>query len=215
MRRHFALLVGIAVLVLPGNFSQAHKDKDKDKDKDKEQPTPNYYPLDMDNTWTFKITVNGNSQTMVSRITKVEAGGATLEASLNGVKAATELLRQSKEGVVRIRNMDQDINPPLTLLKYPIKKDDKWEGDLTVGAEKGKYSCETKEEKVTVAAGEYMALRVKIKLESMGNTVNTTYWFAPDVGIVKQTVDAGPLNMVMELQKFEKGKAKDGKEEKK
>jgi hypothetical protein len=40
----------------------------------------------------------------------------------------------------------------------------------------------------------------------MGKEVDTTYWFAPNVGIVKQIAMIGELNLTMELEKFEAAK---------
>jgi len=45
-----------------------------------------------------------------------------------------------------------------------------------------------------------------MRLESKGQNVTATYWFVKDVGIVKQTVDAPGLSILMELEKFEPAK---------
>ena len=50
------------------------------------------------------------------------------------------------------------------------------------------------------------ALRVVIKLESKGMTMETAYWFVKDVGYVKQTVTAPGLAVTLELEKREKKK---------
>ena len=209
MKRHLQLLAGVGVLIL---LASAPSFAQKDKKDPLPTTTPNYYPLQVDNAWTFKVTVGANSVDAISRITKIEdikgEKLARLEATINGNVAATEHLRQTSEGIFRHRNNGQDISPPICLLKYPVKANAKWDGDMVVGTEKGKYSCETKEEEVEVTAGKFKTIRVKIKLESQGKTIYTTYWFAPDVGFVKQTVEAGELNVVMDLQKFELAKEK-------
>ena len=46
-------------------------------------------------------------------------------------------------------------------------------------------------EEVTVAAGKYKALKVEVETTAAGTQVSTTYWFAPDVGVVKQAIDTG------------------------
>ena len=171
---------------------------------------PNYYPLQVGNQWTFRVTVGDSSTIATSRIAKIETMDdvpmARLEASVNGNVVATEHLAQNKDGVFRYRNNALEITPPICLLKYPVVPGAKWDGDITVGKDKGKYSCETKEEAVEVTAGKYQAMRVTIKLESKGQNVTTTYWFVKDIGFVKQTVGAGDLNITMELEKFEKAK---------
>jgi hypothetical protein len=131
---------------------------------------------------------------------------ARLEASVNGNVVAKEHLLQNDQGIFRYRNNDLDISPPICLLKYPIKDKAKWDGDIKVGNDKGKYFCETKEETIETPAGKYKAVKVSLRLESKGQNVTTAYWFVKDVGIAKQTVDAAGLSLLMELEKFEPAK---------
>lgn len=186
-------------------------DAKKDKKEDKAgKPAVDYYPLAVGNEWKYRVEVGGNSAQAVSKIAKIETidgvAMARLEATVNGNIVATEHLRATDKGVYRHRNNGQEITPPIMLLKYPAKAGDKWEGDITVGKEKGKYSCESKEENIEVTAGKYKAVKVTIRLESKGQNVTTAYWFVKDVGFVRQTVEAGDLNINMELEKFEPGK---------
>jgi hypothetical protein len=178
------------------------------------KPVPSYYPLQVGNQWTFKVTVGDETRTAVSRIAKIETIDklplARLEASVNGNVVATEHLLQTEKGIFRYRNNDKEISPPIILLDYASRKPDGtwagWGGDIKVGNDKGKYSCEAKEESVEVPLGKYRAVRVAIRLESKGQSVTTTYWFAKDVGIVRQTVDAAGLSILMELEKIEPAK---------
>ncbi len=170
----------------------------------------NYYPLQVGNQWTFKVTIEDKSNTAVSRIAKIETIDklplARLEASVNGNVRATEHLMQTEQGIFRYRNNDKEITPPICLLKYPVKDKAKWEGEIKLGNEKGKYLCETKEESVETPAGKYKAVKVSLRLESKGQNVATSYWFVKDIGIVKQTVEAAGLSNLMELEKFEPAK---------
>ncbi len=61
-------------------------------------------------------------------------------------------------------------------------------------------------EEVQVPAGKYQAVSVKIETTVNGNKISTTYWFAPEVGIVKQTMGIQGKSINMELLKFEQGK---------
>jgi hypothetical protein len=180
-------------------------------EKKKAPPPPNYYPLQVGNEWNFRVTVGGNSVNAISRIAKIETIDgkplARLEASLNGNIVATEHLRVTPEGVFRYRNNGQEIVPPICLLKFPAKSNSKWDGNIKVGAEQGKYFCEAKEANVEVPAGKFKALHVAIRLETKGQTVTTAYWFVPNVGFVRQTVDAGGMSILMELEKYTPGKS--------
>ena len=216
MKRHLRLTLVVGILfVLASAFSSA-QDAKKVKEDKKDPKTPNFYPLQVGNKWTFRVEVGGNTAVAVSTIAKNETIDGTpmarLEAAINGKVIATEHLTQTDKGVFRHRNNGQEINPPICLLKYPVKAGAKWEGDIAVGTEKGKYFCETAEEAVEVTAGKFKATRVSIKLESEENgvkkTVTTAYWFVKDIGFVKQTVEAGNLSILMELEKFEPAKEK-------
>jgi len=210
MNWHLRLTSVFGVLLLAAaTFTNA-------QEKKQDPPAANYYPMEVGNVWNFKVTVGDNSAAAISKIAKIETIDKVelvrLEATVNGNVVATEHLRQTDKGIFRHRNNGAEISPSICLLKYPltITKETpvmKWDGDIKVGAEKGKYSCEAKEETVEVTAGKFKAIRVAIKLEQgKGQSVNTTYWFVKDVGFVKQTVDAAGLSIVMELEKFERAK---------
>ena len=111
-------------------------------------------------------------------------------------------------GIFRYRNNKQEISPPLCLLKLPITNGAKWKGELKVANDEGKYSCEAKEETVEVPAGKFKAMRVTILLEGKTQNVTTSYWFVPDIGFVRQTVETGNLNIVMDLEKYTIAKGK-------
>jgi hypothetical protein len=211
MKWHLRLLPIYGIAFLMAASLAAAKPAKKDDKGDKAAEPGDYYPLQVGNKWEYRVEVAGNSAKAVSSITKMETLDgkeplARLEAKVNDNVVATEHLRVTAEGVFRYRNNNQDISPPIRLLKYPAKSGDKWSGDITVGKEKGNYSCEAKEENVEVAAGKFKALKVTVTLESKGQKVATSYWFVKDVGFVKQTVEAGDLNIKMELEKFELAK---------
>jgi hypothetical protein len=176
-----------------------------------DKKTPSYYPLQVGNQWTFHLDANGNTARAVSRIAKIETIDeiplALLEASVNGKVVASEHLRQTSEGIFRYRNNRAEITPPVCLLKYPAKSGDKWGGDLKVGDDKGKYNAEAFEENIEVKAGKFKAMRVTLKVESpREGVVTTSYWWVPNVGFVRQTVNTARLNVVMELEKFQPAK---------
>ncbi len=209
MNRQLQFLPTLGVLLLlAAPFINAQDKKGKgDKDPG---GADNYYPLEVGNKWTFNVAVAGNSVTAISSIVKIEMingkSMARLEAAIKDKVVANEHLRQTEEGIFRHRNNGQDIDPSICLLKYPVKAGAKWQGEFKVGNDDGKYSCESSEESIEVPAGKFKAIRVNIRLESKGQNVNTAYWFVKDIGFVKQTVDAGGLNIVMELEKFERAK---------
>jgi len=205
MKWHLRLLpIYGSAFLLAASFTLAQPDKKGNE--------PNYYPLQVGNEWKYRVEVGGSSAQAVSRITKMESFEgkdplARLEAKVNENIVATEHLSVTDQGIFRYRNNGQEITPPIKLLKYPARSGDKWEGDISVGKEKGKYFCETKEDSVEVAAGKFAkAMKVTVTLESKMQKVITSYWFVKDIGFVKQTVEAGDLYINMELEKFEPAK---------
>ena len=209
MKIHLRLLPVFGVVLFLSSVNADAQDKDK-----KDTKAPNYYPMQAGAQWHFNVQVGDNSFKAVSKIAKIESIDevplARLEAYIDGELKATEHLNQTDKGVFRHRNNGKEITPPICLLKYPIKAGAKWEGDITVGTETGKYYCEVQDDDVSVPAGKFKTTRVSIRLESdvkgEKKVVNTKYWFVPNIGFVRQTVDAGDLHIVMELEKFEMGK---------
>jgi len=146
-----------------------------------EKALPEYYPLQVGNQWTYKVKSMGLDSTMVSRIAKIETikdqPYARLEAVIGGRVTATEHLRETDKGIIRLRTNDFEADPPLLLLKYPIKLGDKWGEVFTVKDQKWKYNSENHgEETVEVPAGKFKALRVGILLQEDERLIHTTYW---------------------------------------
>ena len=94
------------------------------------------------------------------------------------------------------------------MLKYPFKKDETWEVETTLGAEKMTVKVKASEsEDVTVPAGKYKAIKADMDRTVAGMQATSTSWFAPDVGVVKQTMAVGGSTATLELEKFEAGKS--------
>ena len=203
MIRHIWLFTAfaLAALVAP-SFTSAGGDK-----KEPVVKTPNYYPLQVGNRWDYDLTANGNTVPMSTTIARSETIDgvplAVLEMSMQGKMVASEHLRQTDKGLVRYRSGQFVPTPPFVMVKYPIKSGDKWDGSFKVGEAKANYSSEAEEETIEVPAGKYKTMRVAIKIEENGNVVKTTYWFAENVGFVKQTIEAANVDVVVELRKFE------------
>src|SRR5579859_2474854 len=111
MMRHLRLILlgGISFLLAAG-VSGAGGNK-------KAAPNPDYYPIQVGNQWNYKLNVNGKELTMITRIAKIETikdqPYARLEAEVGGKVTATEHLRHSAEGLIRLRTNDFEADPPL------------------------------------------------------------------------------------------------------
>jgi hypothetical protein len=209
MRWHRHLLFILGVLFLLATALAKPQGADPKKDA-KPAKTPNYYPVEVDNVWHYKVTANGRDAKISTRIAKIEDFNGEKFARLESPTVAlTEHLSQTDKGVFRHRFNGAEVTPPFKLLPYPAKPGTKWQGEFAVEKDQGKhkYSGEIQaEENIDVPAGKYKALRVVIKLEENGMMIETTYWFAKDVGFVKQTVEAPGLSILLELEKMERKK---------
>jgi len=221
----YALLV--AALVAPGLGAQDkekdRKDKTKDKaaksadntkDKDKAAAkaaeTP-YYPLQVGNTWNYRAGENR----FAMRVAKHEKVGDTMTARVemlvDGKVRSSENIGVTADGVYRYAYSttgsaaeDKPATPPVRFLKLPPKKGDTWEVNSKCGNDTIKGTLKAGEETVSVPAGKYEALTSSCdKMSAGGTDIALTYYFAQNVGVVRQVIEAGGQKVVFELDKFE------------
>jgi len=175
------------------------------------QDASKYYPLKVGNTWSYKFSMNGQTLPLKTKIVAVEkVGGADLyhlEATIQGVpNTTTEDLEANAKGVFRHKYSGMESKPPVQLLRTPVKDGDTWKSDINIAGQAASLSAKVGREDVTVPAGKYKAVTVKIETDIMGQKIDTTYWFAEGVGIVKQVINLPNGAATMELEKFEPGK---------
>ena len=198
----FLPVYGLTILVAAA-LSVAQETKKTDK-------MPNFYPIEVGNTWHYKVNADGKDANVTTKIAKHENIDGQVLARLESPNVTlTEHLKQTDKGVFRYRFNGAEVMPPFELLPYPPTVGRKWKGEFTVQGEKGKNTYEgeiQKEEVVDVPAGKFKTLVVKIKLEGGGQQVDTTYWFVQDVGFVKQTFSVNGATVLLELEKFERKK---------
>jgi hypothetical protein len=172
---------------------------------------PDYFPLKVGTKWSYELTQGAKKTKVSSQIAKVETVDgkslSLLETTINGEVAATEQLATTEAGVFRHRVNGIELTPPVCILKYPLKKDATWETEATIANEQLKIKGKVIDnEEVTVAAGKYKAFRVEVETSAAGMRATTIFWFAPDVGVVKQTTENAGMTFTAELEKFEAAK---------
>jgi hypothetical protein len=169
-----------------------------------------YLPLKKGNKWHFKMEVMGQKIDVVQEVSKIEnVDGkpvAEVETQINGQKMATEQLSSTDKGVFRHSFNNERVSPPVHILKLPASKGDKWDSEFELMGQKIKAACALDFDEVTVPAGKYKATTVNVETEVQGVRIHTKYWFAPNVGIVKQTFDLNGVVGSMELEKVELAK---------
>lgn len=209
------LLLNLCVIAFLTTFVFAGEPKtDKTKKVIPKEQNPNYYPVEVGNTWTYKVTANGNEATITTTIAKHEIidGVKLSRLECEGI-AVTEHLIQTDKGVFRHRLNGGEIDPPFNLLPYPAKVGSKWKGNFIAMNEKGDFKGEIlAEETIDVPAGKFKTVRIRIVLNQNDKNISTEYWFAKDVGFVKQRMVIGEdLTIVLELEKYAIQKVKASK----
>ena len=170
-----------------------------------------YYPISEGNKWHYLIKAEGQPERkLTNQIAKIEMidgeSLARLETVINGNVAASEHLQITEKGLFRKRFNGTEINPPICLLKFPIKDGEKWESNTKIGAIELKVKCNLEFEEAVVPAGKFKCAKVHVETEQKGANIITTYWFAPELGMVKQYVDINSKAFSVQLEKFESSK---------
>jgi hypothetical protein len=176
--------------------------------------TGDYYPLKVGTKWNYELDAGQPQKGMITSVIAAEENAdgkpiARLEVYINGQKAqTTEHLMSNKDGVFRVKINNQELDPPLCILKYPIKAGQKWDTKTTAMRQQLDVTCrEGAVEDVQVPAGKYKAVPCTIETSQQtpqgAMKIVNTYWFVDDVGVVKQKMDIGGKVILMELTKFE------------
>lgn len=165
-----------------------------------------YYPLLVGNVWRYVNNVGSESVTRVVRTEKVQnEEGYRLETTVGNQVVSSEVLAVRSDGIYRLAANDVPIEPPVPVLKWPIKEGASWPvaarvKDKTI---QGTLSIAASAEKVVTRGGEFACLKVHGENLQLGNQkLNATYWYAPEVGPVKVTIKLGEQETSLELVEF-------------
>ena len=97
--------------------------------------------------------------------------------------------------------MNEDrFEPPVRLLALPAKVGATWSGKYTIqGIQVNISGTIAAQESVSVAAGRFDAVRVEFK----PGLLTTISWYAPGIGVVKQSIDKPALSQRDDLELVE------------
>jgi hypothetical protein len=175
-----------------------------------------YYPTKKGTKWTYKA---GN-ETIVVEIKDLKKFDANdqveLETRVGGVVVGTEhvfIKSDSKgddkpNGLYRVAVANTGLNPGLLFLKLPPRKGQSWVVNSKLGSEEVSGKFTSGEEKgVKVPAGTYDTITVSAPdLLAQGKKMSLAYFFAENVGLVKQVAKYEGVEVVLELVKYEPAK---------
>jgi hypothetical protein len=177
-------------------------------------PAENLLPLAIGNTWTYKVS--GQEDRFVVKVVRQEMvrehTAFVLEARLRDRVVATEHVALTKDGFCRVRAEKEDINPPVYFLKLPVPaRGANWQQSYKLNGRDAQARFSVDSAETTVPFGKFKAVLVRGEIGTEGRWRPTTaVWYAPDVGVVRQTIYEGKgpgpnPSLTLELEKFDKG----------
>jgi hypothetical protein len=173
-----------------------------------------YFPTKVGAKWVVEGTFGGRIHQFIQTVTKVESKNGTRIVTTEIVEGESRQVVLSTQ-VIEVSNGELFVRPPASgqngcsgkVLKQG-KEGDRWEIDLARSDYPDAKVTRTlgKTEDVTVPAGRYKAVRVETEGKTGKFTVNSTTWYAPGVGIVKEVVRTNNgLNQTNVLKSFSPG----------
>lgn len=169
-------------------------------------PAAAYYPLEVGNSWQFEMSVGDAKQPFEYRVAKLETIDSIpmfrIDTVIAGNVVASENLGANEKGLFRYRYSGIEIDPPIALLRNPVRVGDSWSLTTKIGGQEVMVTCQVARQTITVAAGKFDAIRLLVKTKVDGVDISGEYWFAANTGIVRQSLTVGGKPVSMELQKF-------------
>jgi hypothetical protein len=173
-----------------------------------------YYPALPGSVWSYKAGEN-RFQIRLAKLEKVTAKAAAVVAArmelvVDGKVVSHEHIAVTAEGVVRMSYEGKEASPPIKFLSLAPKKGEKWKVDSKIDTQplKGEFVVDEVENiKATTNVYPKGVTVTGKDLEANGVKMTLTYTFVENVGMVKQLIEMGGQKILIELEKYEPGKA--------
>ncbi len=167
-----------------------------------------YYPLQVGTRWDYR----GAKESFAVVISKHEIIGgipcALVQTERDGQRMTGEHVYATEAGVFRQAVDGKKLPRPIPILKLPPRQGESWEVAWPRGKQQRTaiFTTSAVAEEVEVPLGKYQALAIFGEIREGGDRTLFKYWFAPEVGLVKQVLQkqGGPM-LVYELERFKKG----------
>jgi hypothetical protein len=201
-----ALLSGFALaLLLSVGSLLAGQEKGEEKKPKKAsggKGSSPYYPLTVGTTWQYRVGKQKATVRVVREETSDTGPVAVLETTLDG-KKVSEQVGVRGDGVYRYSGEGTAYNPPICFLKLPPTAGATWEVKSRAAGLDVSGTFTAGEEEVTVGAGQYDAVTSTCPdFRIDGTRTSVTYWFVPGIGMVKQRLQIGKREVLIELEKY-------------
>lgn len=164
-----------------------------------------YYPTKIGSTWKYRFARG----VLTNKITRHEKVGDVLCArldTLSGDKVVSnEHVTITKNGVERHATLGFRPEPPVLLLKFPLKDKDEWDIDSKVGEETIKGKANVEKEELKIGDKTYDTFKVTTDVKTGTMQIKSVCWYAKDVGMVKQNLNFAGNEVKLELEEFKAG----------
>ncbi|MDB5312929.1 MAG: hypothetical protein JWO38_7131 [Gemmataceae bacterium] len=164
---------------------------------------PIYYPTVVGTKWT-KVACHVEPRrvaTFVVADVKEEGGSKLVSVAIedDGENRIVEKVRIAPDGMFLVQRNQVQFDPPVCLLKLPVKPGEEWETLNTLSAVENAVEFRYKHtvfepEWVTVPAGRFRAVRVVEDSQYARGGARmwpTTHWYVAGIGCVKSTTPGG------------------------
>lgn len=173
-----------------------------------------YFPLRVGDTWKYKSTTADGKQSEFSMkvLTEEKENGDTLfvvetvstfQPIHDWYSKPAGWVRMHRQEYVTAGNK-AEYDPTKQFLKNPLTSGDSWHwnGKGMMSLEIDESNAVSGPETVSVPAGKFEAMKVMTIVVQGGAAVTKTYWYAPDVGLVKSMTDTGSVKSTTELLEY-------------
>jgi hypothetical protein len=201
--RRAASAVLLAVLFSAGGDAQ-NKKNDEPSD---------FFPLAKGTKWEYVLKGYEESEWVVevTDVTEPKKGERAVVTVTTRIRKAEIVAKYSTDadGVYEHARIGADFDPPLVMIRYPVKAGTKWTEKYKYQGEDAAVEYELKAaEEVKTPAGKYTAYPVVQSIKTRLGKSTVTNWYADGVGMVKQEVRAFGKPDVLELKSFTPSKSK-------
>ncbi len=180
---------------------------------------PLLFPTGKERAWKVAVYVMGKESSEIVRVDSPRTiGGVTNATTLtmyqNGKPYRSEIFQVQRDKLSLVAAGGADkmmMSPPMLLIRTqaPAGEEYQWEGQITFKGAKAPAQAFSRVQgirEVITPAGKFNAYRVDTALttiiEGRSVTFPASRWFAPGVGIVKQTFRVGNATVVKELTSY-------------
>ena len=179
--------------------------------KDAKKPVL-YFPTKVGAKWVYEFEDGTTYTEAVTKVQKGKDGGFRVTAGKvrDEVALALDLYEVSDKGLFLLEAGKAAFDPPMSYINLSQKVGVKWENKSTLLGDIVDHGTRriVEIEKVEVPAGKFDAIRIENQppatVGQKAEQVTHTYWYAPDVGLVKLSSTKKDVNRV--LKSFTPGK---------